>query len=228
MTLLPEALPDGRRGRLLALGLAALAFAALWLTIIAPLLDWYSARAERLDERRVLLANIGALAGTLPALRQTAHERRADGPDRAALLDGESDAIASATLQGMVQQMAGAVSVTLRSAEMVPAEQHGQYRRVGVRVSLIADWPVIVGLLQSIKSSHVQLLVDDLQLHAVTQTDRSSSAANPQIDTQLTVLGFRAGHETATSSASAKKHGKAASPLDVELTGHASVAAGSQ
>jgi general secretion pathway protein M len=228
MTLLPEELPDGRRGRLLALGLAAVALAVLWLTIITPLLDWYSARAERLSERRVLLANISALAGTLPALRRAAHERRTDGPDRAALLDGESDAIASATLQGMLQQMAGAVSVTLRSAEMLPAEQHGQYRRVGVRLSLNADWPVVVDLLQSIKSSHVQLLVDDLQLHAVAQADRSSAAADPQIDTQLTVLGFRAGHETGTSSASVHKHGKAASPPDIELTGHASAAAGSQ
>lgn len=221
MTVSLEPLPDGPRGRVLALALLAIVLGSLWVAVVAPLLDWYSARAETIAERRALLAHISGLAEALPALRQAANRAGTDGPDRTALLEGDSDAIAGAALQGMVQQMADSAGATLSSVETLPGEQRGLYRRIGLRVSLIADWPVIVDLLRSIETNRIRLLTDDLQLHAVAQADPSSSSSAPRIDTRLTIIGFRAGREAGTAPGPAPigQQSDAGSPVDVALTG---------
>jgi general secretion pathway protein M len=186
-----ERLPDGVRGRILALGLLAVLLALLWTAVISPLFDWYAARAETIAERRGILAHATGLAETLPALRQAAG-RVGAGPPKTALLDGKSDAIAAAGLQGMVQDMAATAGISLASAETLPGEPCGSYRRIGVRIAFVADWPVFVVLLQAIETNRIRLLVDDLQLHAVAQVGPNGPiAASPRIDTSLIVLGFR-------------------------------------
>jgi general secretion pathway protein M len=192
-----ERLPDGFRGRILALGLLAVLLALLWTAVISPLFDWYAARAEIIAERRGFLAHATALAETLPALRQAAGRA---GPPKTALLDGKNDAIAGADLQGMVQEMAATAGISLASAEMLPGEPCGSYRRIGVRITFVADWPVFVALLQVIETNRIRLLVDDLQLHAVAKVGLNGPAA-PRLDTSLTVLGFRTAHEADAPSA---------------------------
>ncbi len=193
-------LPDGPRGRALALALLAIVLGLVWAGAVSPLLDWYAARAETIAERQGLLAHMTGLVNSLPALRRTAGAGTA-GPQPTALLDGESDAIAGAGLQGMVQEMATEAGATLASAEALPGEQRGSYRRIGVRINFNADWPVLVALLKAIESNPVRLLVDDLQLHAIARIGQSGPTIGaPQIDTRLIVLGFRAGRDAGASS----------------------------
>ena len=198
MNLPPELLPDGIRGRILALGLLSILLVLLWIAVISPLFDWYAGRAETIAERRAFLSHAIGLAETLPALRQVAG-RAGDGSPTTALLDGKSDAIAGAGLQGMVEEMAGAAGISLASVETLPGELCGNFRRVGVRITFIADWPMFVALLQAIETNQIRLLVDDLQLHAVAQVGPDGpTAAATKVDTSLVVLGFRVGQEVDT------------------------------
>jgi general secretion pathway protein M len=195
-----EPLPQGARGRALALAILAVALGAIWACVMVPLRDWYDARADTLAERRTMLAHMEHLAEALPALRQRA-EHAAHGPQAAALLDGDSDAIAGAGLQGMMQEMASAAGATLASAEVLPGEQRGNYRRIALRITLTADWTTVVSLLRAIASNPVPLLIDDLQMHAVAQVGPSVPvAATTQIDTSLVVMGFRASREPGAAS----------------------------
>jgi general secretion pathway protein M len=214
-------LPDGARGRALALALLAIVMGLVWAGAISPLLDWYAARAETIADRRALLVHMTGLGDSLPALRRAAGHVGAAGPQPTALLDGESDAIAGAGLQGMVQEMASQAGATLASAEALPGEQRGSYRRIGVRINLNADWPVLVALLKAIESNPIRLLVDDLQFHAVARIGPSGPTTGaPQIDTSLMVLGFRAGRQAGAPSGSASigQQGEGALPVDVALT----------
>ncbi len=115
-------LPDGRRGRLLAAGLLVAALGVGWVAVAAPLLDWYDARAERLADRQALLLRMTRLAAELPALRRAAGSAGRDGPAPDAVLAGNSDAIAGAALQGMVQDMASAAGSTLAITETLPGQ----------------------------------------------------------------------------------------------------------
>jgi general secretion pathway protein M len=181
-------LPTGRNGRLLAAGLAVLVLLAVWLGIFAPVLDWYGARAARLDSLRDRAAREAALIETLPALKQQAAAAAAQ-PTRA-VLAGSTDAVAGAALQEQVQTMANAASVVLTSTDQLPAEQVAGYRRIGVRIEMNAQLPVIVALLRAVEEAQPSMVVDDIHL---TATPVGPQNVQLPLDASFTVYGFRLG-----------------------------------
>ncbi len=182
------ALPDGRRGQLLALLLTLAVVASVWAAVVAPLIAWQADQRERLEQRRALAGRMAALATTLPALQAQAATRNATGPAPSAVLAGDTDAVAGAALQQLVQQIANVAGTSPSSVEVLPAEIVGGYRRIGLRVALSAQWPVLVQLLRSIEQATPPMLVDDLRVHG-------SSLQNSALpmDASFTVLAFRAG-----------------------------------
>jgi len=181
-------LPTGRRGQVLAVAIATVALLALWFGVAMPLVGWHAARGEAIERQRALAVRMEALAASLPALRQRAASLAA-GPAPQALLEGASDAVAGAALQEQVQAMAVEAGSPLTSAEALPAEPAGAYRRISLRVALSAPYPVLVHLLAAIADATPRMLVDDLQVQAPPLGLRS--AVLPR-DATLTVLAFRA------------------------------------
>jgi type II secretory pathway component PulM len=112
------ALPEGLRGRLLALALTVTILAVLWAGCVQPLIDWHAARSDTLEQRRALLQRMSTLATTLPELQRQASGEHAPA---AALLEGASDAIAGAALQSLVQHMTSMAGAELNSMEILPA-----------------------------------------------------------------------------------------------------------
>jgi general secretion pathway protein M len=182
------ALPTGRRGQALALALALVCLASLWLAICAPLLAWYQARQERLQDQAALAARMENLAASLPRLRAAAAP--AGGvPAPATLLDDASDALAAARVQGVLEGLARRTNVTLASVQTLPPEPAGQATRIGLRIATAAPWSALVALLEAIETATPRLLVDDLQLRRLPF--RNEAAESP-VDAALTVLAFRA------------------------------------
>lgn len=181
-------LPSGRAGRLLAALLAVLVVLILWIGVAAPVIDWYGARAARLQALRERAAREAALIETLPQLKQAA-EAASKTPTQA-VLTGSTDAIAGAALQEQVQAMAGSASAQLTSIETLAAEQAGNYRRIGVRVDLSAQLPVIVQLLRAIEEAEPRMLVDDIRL---TGTPLPGAASALPLECVFTVYAFRVG-----------------------------------
>ena len=182
-------LPTGPRGRVLALAVTGLLLALLWLGAVAPLLEWHAARTERLAGRRALAERMGSLAETLPRLRR---EATAGGDAAPALLEGASDSVAGAALQGQVGDMAGRAGLGVGSAELLPAEAAGRFRRVSLRLTASGSWTALVALLRALEDATPRMLVDDLQLR-----DSPSIApdAGRPVAATLTVVAFRAAEE---------------------------------
>ena len=200
------ALPEGPRGRILALLLTASLLATLWFGCVQPLIDWHAARAEALEQRRALLQRMDELVTTLPELRQQASSARAPV---AALLEGGSDAVAGATLQSAVQGMATAAGAPLSSMETLPAEQSGLYRRIGLRVATAAPWPVLVALLRAVEQATPRMLVDDLQLRAPPVELRATTSP---VTAAFTIVAFRAVSPSAGAAAGGTPPGRAPAP----------------
>lgn len=185
------ALPTGARGRALALALLAVVLGLAWVAVGAPLVAWHTERAERLVGREALARRMEALAATLPALRrQVAGGEAGVEPKARALLEGGSDAIAGAALQDQVAAMARRSGLTLASAESLPAEVAGGFRRLRLRVSVSGPWPELMGLLREVAVASPRMLVDDLQMQAGMSV--TAGAAQP-VGATFTVVAFRAG-----------------------------------
>lgn len=185
-------LPVGRPGRLLAAALLLLVVVLGWELVGSPLRDWFDNRADALAGRQALAVRMQALAARLPALRRAA-EAGAGRSGPGVLIEGSSDAIAGAALQGQVQQMASTLGASLSSSETLAGAAAGApgsgYRRVSVRISVTAPFEVMVRLVAAIERASPVMLIDDFELHG----SRIQLTQNAPLEASLTVLSFRRG-----------------------------------
>jgi general secretion pathway protein M len=192
-------LPEGPRGRALALGLTALVLAVLWLGVGQPLVQAYANGADELKRRSMLAARMAEVADSLPELqRELAMRRSADRMPANATLDEKSDALAGAKLQGLVESMSTSAGGHLTSADALPAQQVGAYRRIALRLTVDAGWSELMRLLQAIERATPSMFIDDLQIRAGPTARKTD---HPSLYISLTVQAFRAASsETAATS----------------------------
>lgn len=183
------ALPTGRQGRLLALGLVLLAAILLWLAAAQPLLDLYADQSAKLAQRAALADRMTLLAAEVPALQERAASVPANNGE--ATFQGATDALAGASLQSLLQSLAGSAGATLSSMETLPADQAGPYRRIGVKLSISAPLSVLVQLMAQIEQARPPMLLDDLQIHG--SPILLPGARSAALDAGFTVYGFRSG-----------------------------------
>jgi Tfp pilus assembly protein PilO len=182
------ALPTGREGSLLALGLALAALAAIYVLIALPMENLYAAQAERAETQRSLLLKLNAVANELPQLRSQVSELRAGVDSRRLTLGGASDAIAAAALQGHIEELATGAGVTIGSTEGLPTEAEGAYRRLGLRVVLSGSDAALMKLLAALEAATPPVVIDNLQIHGMQRRIGMPQAA---LDATLDVFGFR-------------------------------------
>ncbi len=96
----------------MALTLVVVALGGAYLLVVAPLLDLYAERAAVLENRRMLLPRLQAAADELPGLRARVEQLRAAAGTRKLTLEGASDAIAAASLQSRIEELAATVAHT--------------------------------------------------------------------------------------------------------------------
>lgn len=184
-------LPEGRPGRVLAVALLLVSLLAMWLGIVVPLLEAHADRGARLDRKAQILRRSAALVESLPALRAGVAALPAGAGQADALLAGGSDAVAGAVLQGILQQItAGSPDIQLVSLEMLPAEEVGGYRRIGLRASGRASWRSILDMLAQIDTARPVLLVDGLLLRA-PPARLARSVPDLPLELSFSLLAFR-------------------------------------
>jgi hypothetical protein len=182
------ALPDGARGRALAMGITLAALALLWFGLVAPLVAWHADQQDALERQAVLRDRMRGLAATVPALRRDL-EAAGSAPGHAeAALEGAGDAVAAANLQQTLDELAKAAEVRIGSSETLPTEPAGAWQAITVRVTLTAPWPPLVRLLQSIAASPTTMVVDNMQLRP---PPRDTKDRLRPIDASFSVTGWR-------------------------------------
>ena len=181
-------LPHGRLGRIIALSATVLTLVLIWLSAVQPLRDWYADGDALLTGRRALAARMTALAAQVPALTRRSAALGTNGDPSSSILTGDTDAIAGAKLQEIVQTLAGAQGITPTSIENLPAVASGRYRRIALQLSLIGRFAVLVQLLQAIEQATPRMLVDDLHVEGAHLVNQPLDGA---LEAQLTIIAFR-------------------------------------
>ena len=189
-------MPTGRRGQLLALSLLFVALGGVYFVAVSPLLGLYAERADLLENRRMLVPRLRAAADELPALRARVEQLRAAAGTRKITLDGASDAIAAATLQSRIEELATSAGATIGSTESLPAEARSGYRRIGLRYVLSGSYETLVKFLVKLEAATPPLVIDNLHIHGVLRRPGTPAAAG--LDAGLDVYAYRDGEKPVT------------------------------
>jgi len=187
-------MPTGRRGQLLALSLLLVALGGVYLLIVSPLLGLYAERAAVLENRRMLVPRLRAAADELPFLRARVEQLRAAAGTRKITLEGATDAIASATLQSRIEELASSAGATIGSTESLPAEARSGYRRIGLRYVLSGSYETLVKFLARLESATPPVVIDNLHIHGVLRRPGTPAAAG--LDAGLDVYAYRDGEKS--------------------------------
>jgi general secretion pathway protein M len=186
-------MPTGRRGQLLALSLLFVALGGVYFVAVSPLLGLYAERADVLENRRMLVPRLRAAADELPALRTRVEQLRTAAGTRKITLDGASDAIAAATLQSRIEELATSAGATIGSTESLPAEARPGYRRIGLRYVLSGSYETLVKFLAKLESATPPLVIDNVHIHGVLR--RPGTPAASGLDAGLDVYAYRDGEK---------------------------------
>lgn len=194
-TSLLRRLPEGRAGQALCLALTLGALAALWLGCVVPLRGLYADGEAKRQAQLAMLTHMRAVAADLPTLRRLAAHAQGDRATdaAAALLAGDTDAIAAANLQTAIQGLCANAGVAPTSIEVLTATQQGTFRRIGLQIETTATWPRLMALLRAMDDSALGLIVDDLTLHAIAASDNGKDTSHPVLDASFMVFAFRLG-----------------------------------
>ncbi|APH57603.1 General secretion pathway protein M [Granulibacter bethesdensis] len=182
-------LPTGRAGQLCALGLALLAVGMTWLGIISPLLGWYAARQYRIEDRTTLLAHMQGAVASLPALQQTRTLMQRGNAANTVLLQSPNDAANAAQIQEALRALSQQTGVSLLSAETLPADTLGAYRKISLRLSVRGSWPALIALIAGLGEASPQIIADEIQMHAsiAGAIKPDDIGYSPPIDMTMTV-----------------------------------------
>jgi general secretion pathway protein M len=188
-------LPEGPQGQALALVVAALAVVVLYLLVISPVLAFYGEREDQLDRRLAMAGRYEVLARELPALRAADRTWR-DQEGGELLLEGSSDAIASAALQAVMKKLVEDAGARLSSSEVLQPAANGNFRRVGIRVAFSGDLKLVTAVLRGVETSRPILSVGDFSLRsgnaAVSGDENTAAGDSGPLSVTLDVYGFRA------------------------------------
>lgn len=184
------------------MGLLFLVLVVLYFVAAAPLLDLYEQREAKIEDARMLLPRLEAVADRLPGLRAEIARLRATAHTRKLTLGGASDAIASANLQSRIEGFATSVGAIIGSTESLPVETRDGYRRIGLRFALTGPYETLVRLLAKLEEATPPLVVDNLQIHGVLRRPGLLQPGTSDIglDAGIDVYGFRSDEKTANAS----------------------------
>ena len=184
------ALPEGRSGRLTALGILAVLLAAAYLAIISPVISFYADTASTLEQRREQTRRYHNAVNDLPRLREAA-KRQADAASAAnMLLTGVSDAVAAAELQSSLKEMVEGEGATIMSAAILPVQAEGAFQRVGLRIAFSGDMQLLTTVLLQVEEARPMLFVGDFDIHQSSAGEGDED--NPMLAVSLDVFGYRA------------------------------------
>lgn len=184
------------------MALLLLVLGSLYFLAVAPLVELYQQREAKIEDGRMLLPRLRAVAAGLPALRARLTDLRAAARIRKVTLEGASDAIASANLQSRIEGFASSVGATIGSTESLPADTLDGYRRIGLRFALSGPYETLVRLLAELAEATPPLVVDNLQVHGVLRRPGlpQTGGADLGLDAGIDVYGFRNDDKTAAGS----------------------------
>lgn len=186
-------LPEGNRGRVLAVTILIVAMATIHFAVLSPVLAYYDSNAQTLEQRRELLRRYRSAVAELPHLRAEQKRHGSTLDNTQLLLAGTSDPIAMAALQANLKDIVEGNGAEIASASTLPPDAAGLLRRVGVRIAFSGDLESLTTVLLEIQAARPMLSVGNMDLRVDTAAkDSGDGGENPDLAVTLDVFGFRA------------------------------------
>ncbi len=150
--------------RLAALALSAGVAFACYLFVVAPIVAGYAETDAAVAQAAELLDRYRRVAAARTGLQERLDALKSRQSEIGTYLGGETDALAGAELQELVNATVAKGGGGLRSVQILPVKADGSFRRIGVRVQMTATIAQVLRVLHGLEAGSTLLFVDNLEV----------------------------------------------------------------
>jgi len=173
---------------LAAIALLAALVAVVVFAVVMPVRDSINGFDRTFAEDMRMIERLSAGSSSIDKYREAISVLEAQIAEDDRYIKADSDALAFAALQQLVQAVIADNGGTMRSIQNVEVDPKGHERPVSVRVIASATYPVLIELLAELESNRPYLFVDGLSIKAPA-TGRAVTDWAP-LSVQFEVVAF--------------------------------------
>ncbi|MFQ5773846.1 MAG: type II secretion system protein GspM [Kiloniellaceae bacterium] len=171
--------------RAAAIGLLVSILVIIYAVAIGPLVAAYGSANEAIDQANEMLARYRRIAAQRGALEDRLETLAMRQTESGVYLPGDTDALAAAQLQEIVNSKVESGGGRLRSIQILPARADGQFRRVGVRIQMTGNIAAVARILYAFEAGDTFLFVNNVDISNRQARRRRTGA--PQTDPELLI-----------------------------------------
>ena len=178
--------------RATALGLLVAVLVILYSLVFGPLFTAYGELNGAIGQSADLLNRYQRIIAQQPTLKALLEQVNESHTESGVYVPGNTDALAAARLQEIVNSRVESNGAQVRSVQILPAREDGDFRRVGVRIQMTASIASIARILYAFEAGDTYLFIDNLEI-SNRQSRRlgdGSQDADPVLLVRLDLTGY--------------------------------------
>lgn len=179
-----------RSSRLAALGLLVLVVFVVYSLTVGPLISAYARVNTALGESAELSEKYHRIAAQRDALAARLDKLTYQQADSGIYLPGETDALAAARLQEIVNSTVVSGGGQLRSVQILPAKADGTFRKIGVRAQMTGTITAVARILYAFEAGDIFLFIDNIDISNRRARRRNAEETDPELLIRLDLSGY--------------------------------------
>ena len=176
--------------RLLALALLAAAALGAWVGIVEPIEARFAEHDRTIEQSRDLLSRHMRIALERQQLEAQLSALRETQSTTGRLIEGDSVELSAAGVQNWLKALTEANDAELKSTQILPTEDGETFRKVAVRVTMMADTEAAQAVFHALETATPYLFLDRLDLRGPKRRSRRKKKNQGILQVRFDVFGY--------------------------------------
>ncbi|MEE8279319.1 MAG: type II secretion system protein GspM [Alphaproteobacteria bacterium] len=177
--------------RSLAVAILVAALAALWVLLVAPVTEKFEGYGRSISHSRELLVRHLQIAAQRARLETELEELRRAQSSTGRFLEGGGIELVAAEAQNKVKNLIDANGATLKSTQILPAQEKDNFRKLTIRVTMSADTEALQRIFHALETANPYLFLDNIDIRSRRRrARRGRSVSQGELQIRFDLYGY--------------------------------------
>lgn len=177
--------------RSLAVAILVAALAALWVLLVAPVTEKFEGYGRSISHSRELLVRHLQIAAQRARLETELEELRRAQSSTGRFLEGGGIELVAAEAQNKVKNLIDANGATLKSTQILPAQEKDNFRKLTIRVTMSADTEALQKIFHALETANPYLFLDNIDIRSRRRrARRGRSVSQGELQIRFDLYGY--------------------------------------
>lgn len=185
-----SAFSSPRSSRIAAIALLVFVLFVVYSLTIGPLISAYARVNTALAESAELLQRYRQIASRREVFAAELDKLAFQQDNSGVYLPGDTDALAAARLQEIVNSTVVSGGGQLRSVQILPAKDDGTFRKIGVRAQMTGNIAAVARILYAFEAGDIFLFIENIDISNRRARRRTTDRTDPELLIRVDLSGY--------------------------------------